>query len=308
VKPTPVGSKIPEAPEPGFPEKYFVGPTIAFLTGDAYLPDTFKVAIAQMSYDWSRHGSAEENLLKARDYIKRAARAKARVVIFGEYFLGDIPVEPLPNEQIVELQAQAKRSRINVVCGVTRNRIQDQPREQYLTSVVLGRRGEIIDMVHKAIYTPTERPWFDKVKEVKPVEIDGVSVGIMAGYDASVSQVGHILLEKGAEVLLYQLGASSVEERETMQAVAISRANAGSTPLAAVGQLGEFMKRQYQGGSIAVMPRTIKYGVMEVADGVDILLKMEDEEALGVVEFDLRALRAMRKKFSHQDLVPPDLC
>ena len=71
--------------------------------------------------------------------------------------------------------------------------------------------------------------------------------------------------------------------------------------------LGEFMKRQYLGGSIAVSPRTVKYGVMEVADGVDIRMQMEDEEDLGVVEFDLRALRAMRKKFSHQDLVPEGL-
>ncbi len=35
---------------------------------------------------------------------------------------------------------------------------------------------------------------------------------------------------------------------------------------------------------------------------------MDDEEDLGVVEFDLRALRAMRKKFSHHDLVPEGLC
>jgi predicted amidohydrolase len=271
------------------------------------VPDSFKVAIAQMSYDWTRHGAAEENLLKARDFAKRAARAKARVVIFSEYFLGDVPVEELPNEQIVELQAQAKRSRINIVCGVTRNRIREQPREQYLTSVVIGRRGEILGMVNKAVYNPTERPWFDKVTEVDPVEIDGLMVGVISGYDVAVSDVSRILVDKGAELLLYQLSASSVEERDTMQAAAIARANSNSVPLAAVGQLGEFMKRQYLGGSIAVMPRTVKYGVMEVADGVDILLRMEEEEDMGIVEFDLRALRAMRKKFSHRELVPEGL-
>jgi predicted amidohydrolase len=271
------------------------------------VPDSFKVAIAQMSYDWTRHGAAEENLLKARDFAKRAARSKARVVIFSEYFLGDVPVEELPNEQITELQAQAKRSRINIVCGVTRNRIREQPREQYLTSVVIGRRGEILGLVNKAVYNPTERPWFDKVTEVEPVEIDGLKVGVISGYDVAVSDVARILVDKGAELLLYQLSASSVEERDTMQAAAIARANSNSVPLAAVGQLGEFMKRQYLGGSIAVMPRTVKYGVMEVADGVDILLRMEDEEDMGVVEFDLRALRAMRKKFSHRELVPEGL-
>ncbi len=272
------------------------------------MPDTFKVAIAQMSYDWSRHGAAEENLLKARDFVKRAARAKARVVTFSEYFLGDVQVETLPNEQIVELQGQAKRSRINIVCGITRNRVREQPREQYLTSVVIGRRGEILGMVNKVVYNPAERPWFDKVTEIEPVEIDGVMVGILAGYDAAVPDVARILVDKGAEVLLHQLSASSKEERETMQAAAITRANSYSIPLAAVGQLGEFMKRQYLGGSIAVMPRTVKYGVMEVADGVDILLRMEDEEDMGVVEFDLRALRAMRKKFSHRELVPEGIC
>lgn len=276
--------------------------------GDARLVDTFKVGIAQMSYDWTRAGSAEENLLKARDFTKRAARAKCRVVIFSEYFLGDVPVEALPNAQIVELQAQAKRSRINIVCGITRNRISEQPREQYLTSVVIGRRGEMIGMVNKAVYNPTERPWFDKVTEVEPVEIDGVMCGILAGYDTAVSKVARILVDKGAEVLLGQASVSSLEERETMQAAVITRCNSNSVPFAAVGQLGEFMKRQYMGGSIAVCPRTVKYGVMEVADGVDIKLRMEEEEDLGVVEFDLRGLRAMRKKFSHQDLVPEDLC
>jgi hypothetical protein len=47
---------------------------------------------------------------------------------------------------------------------------------------------------------------------------------------------------------------------------------------------------------------------MEVADGVDILLRMGDEEDMGVVEFDLRALRAMRKKFNLRELVPEGLC
>lgn len=272
------------------------------------LPDTFKVAIAQMSYDWTRPGSAEENLLKARDFTKRAARAKCRVVIFGENFLGDIPVEVLPNEQIAELQAQAKRSRINIVCGTTRNRVSEQPREQYLSSVVIGRRGDIISMVNKVVYNPTERPWFDKVTVVEPVEIDGVLCGVMAGYDAAVSDVARLLVEKGAEVLLYQLSASSVEERDTMQATIIARSNANGVPIAAVGQLGEFMKRQYLGGSIAVMPRTVKYGVMEVADGVDIPLRLEDEEEMCIVEFDLRAMRAMRKKFSHLELLPEGLC
>jgi predicted amidohydrolase len=274
---------------------------------DATLVDTFKVGIAQMSYDWTRTGAAAENLLKARDFTKRAARAKCRAVIFGEYFLGDVAVSELPNEQIAELQAQAKRSRINIVCGITRNRVSEQPRKQYLTSVVIGRRGEILGMPNKAVYNPTERPWFDRVEEVEPVEIDGVPCGILAGYDSAVSKVARILVDKGAEVLLGQISVTSQEERETMQAAVITRCNSHSVPFAAVGQLGEFMKRQYLGGSIAVYPRTVKYGVMEVADGVDIRLRMEDEEDLGVVEFDLRALRAMRKKFSHHDLVPEEL-
>lgn len=272
------------------------------------MPDTYKVAIAQISYDWSRQGATEENLLKARDFTKRAARAKARVVIFGEYFLGDVAVEPLPNAQIVELQAQAKRSRINIVCGITRNRVNEQPREQYLSSVVIGRRGEIIAMVNKSVYNPQERPWFDKVNQVEPVEIDGVLCGILAGYEIAVPEVISLLVEKGAELLLLQLSASSLEERQTMQATVMSVANTYGIPVAAVGQLGEFMKRQYHGGSIAVIPRTIKYGVMEVADGVDIPVDLQEEEDMGYVEFDLRALRAMRKKFCHQDLVPEGLC
>jgi predicted amidohydrolase len=186
--------------------------------------------------------------------------------------------------------------------------VSEQPREQYLTSVVIGRRGEILALVNKAVYNPTERPWFDKVSVVEPVEIDGVLCGVMAGYDAAVSNVARLLVEKGAEVLLYQLSASSSEERDTIQAAVIARSNSNGVPVAAVGQLGEFMKRQYLGGSIAVMPRTVKYGVMEVADGVDIPLRLEEEEEMGIVEFDLRALRAMRKKFSHLDLVPEGLC
>ena len=82
-------------------------------------------------------------------------------------------------------------------------------------------------------------------------------MGVIAGYDVAVSDVARLLVDKGAELLLYQLSASSVEERDTLQAAAIARANSNSVPLAAVGQLGEFMKRQYLGGSIAVIPRTI---------------------------------------------------
>jgi hypothetical protein len=46
------------------------------------------------------------------------------------------------------------------------------------------------------------------------------------------------------------------------------------------------------------MPRMQRFGVMEAPDGVEVLVRMGDEEALAVVEFDLRALRAMRKRFT----------
>jgi predicted amidohydrolase len=260
-----------------------------------------------MLYDWSRPGAPEENLAKAKDFVKQASRKKAKVVIFSEYFLGNIPVEELPNEQIVELQGQARRSRINIVCGVTRNRVSEHPRQQYLSSVVIGRRGELLGMVNKSVYYPTERPWFDPVESVEPIEIDGVMVGVLAGFDGTVPDVAKLLVEKGAEVLLYQMSATSPKEQETLQAVAITRAYENTVPVAAVAQLGEFMKKQCIGGSIAVMPTTVKFGVMETADGVDVLAQMEEEEGVEVVEFNLRQLRAMRKKFSHRNQVPEGL-
>jgi hypothetical protein len=55
------------------------------------------------------------------------------------------------------------------------------------------------------------------------------------------------------------------------------------------------------------MPTTVKFGVMETADGVDVLVQMDEEEGVEVVEFNLRQLRAMRKKFSHRNQVPEGL-
>jgi predicted amidohydrolase len=262
------------------------------------LVDTFRVAIAQMAHDWSRHGSTQESLAKAKEWMKQASREKARAIIFSEYFLGDVPVAPLPNAAIKELQAQARRSRICVVCGVTRNRTQEQPRQQVLTSVALGRRGEEVGTVDKTTYYPTEKPWFDAAGPPSVVELDGVTVGVLAGLDAAVPELAVSLVEQGAEVLLMQQSAFSTQERETCQALAVARAYENTVGVASVGLLGEFMKRQGLGGSIAVMPRMQRFGVMEAPDGVEVLVRMGDEEALAVVEFDLRALRAMRKRFT----------
>ena len=262
------------------------------------MPDTFKIAIAQMAHDWSRHGAAQEALAKAKEWIKQASREKARAIMFSEYFLGDVPVAPLPNEAIKEIQGQARRSRICVLCGVTRNRVQEKPRQQFLTSMVIGNRGEVVGTVHKANYYPSERPWFDHAPPGGPVELCGVRVGVLAGFDAAVPELARDLVEGGAEVLLLQLSAFSQEERLAMQSLAIARAFEGTVPVATVGLVGEFMKRQGVGGSIAVVPRTQRFGVTESSDGVDVLLRMDDEETLAFAEFDMRALRAVRKRFS----------
>jgi predicted amidohydrolase len=262
------------------------------------LPDTFRVALAQMSHDWSRHGAVQENLAKAKEWVKEAARQKARAIMFSEYFLGDMAVSPLPNEAIKELQGQARRSRICVVCGVTRNRVQEKPRQQFVTSVVIGRRGEIVGMVNKSVYYPSERPWFDAAEPGGPVEVDGVLVGVLAGFDAALPELARGLVERGAEVLMMQLSSFSQEERLAMRSVAIARAFENTVPVASVGLVGEFMKRQGVGGSIAVAPRTQRFGVTESSDGVIVLFEAGDEETLAVVEFDLRALRAVRKRFS----------
>ena len=251
-----------------------------------------------MTHDWSRHGSTQEALAKAKEWMKQASREKARVIVFSEYFLGDVPVAPLPNAAIKDIQAQARRSRICVVCGVTRNRVREQPREQFLTSVILGRRGEEVATVDKSVYYPSERPWFDAAEPPAAVELDGVTVGVLAGLDAAMPELAVALVEQGAEVLLMQQSAFSAQEREACQALAVARAYENTVGVASVGLLGEFMKRQGLGGSIAVMPRMQRFGVMESPDGVDVLLRMDDEEALAVVEFDLRALRAMRKRFT----------
>ena len=264
------------------------------------MPDTLKVAIAQMEHDWSRSGASHDALVRAKEWVKQAAREKARVILFSEYFLGDVPVAPLPNEAIKEIQGQARRSRVCVVCGVTRNRVREAPRQQFLTSVVLGRRGEVVGMVNKSTYYPTERPWFDAAPPGRPVEIDGVRVGVLAGMDVAVPGIAQSLVADGAEVLLVQSSSFSPQERDANQALAVARAYENMVPVASVGLVGEFMRRQGLGGSIAVSPRLQKFGVMESPDGVDVLLRMQEEERLEVVELDLRATRAMRKRFSFQ--------
>ena len=268
------------------------------------LPDTFKIAIAQMAHDWSRHGAAQEALAKAKEWIKQASREKARAIMFSEYFLGDVPVAPLPNEAIKEIQGQARRSRICVLCGVTRNRVQEKPRQQFLTSMVIGNRGEVVGTAHKANYYPSERPWFDHAPPGGPVELCGARVGVLAGFDAAVPEIARDLVEGGAEVLLMQLSAFSNEERLAMQSLAIARAFENTVPVATVGLVGEFMRRQGVGGSIAVAPRTQRFGVTESSDGVDVLMRMDDEETLAFVEFDMRALRAVRKRFSVRSQPP----
>jgi len=248
-----------------------------------------KIAVSQI-----RVAEGSQRLDGVLEVIARAAD-EADLICFPEYFLGELPPEPMPSSALLAIQEVARLAKIYVVGGITRDLRHGDG--NYLSSPIIDRAGRIIASVDKTCLYPAERLWYRAGRGRLWAELEGgIGVGILAGFDLMRADLVHAAVQEGAQLLIAQFAADSRGYLETQRAVIHTRAFEHLVPVVAVGQLGHFFGREFIGGSTVVQP-TLTAG--DVPGPVECVLAMGDEEDMWVVDLDLDAFRAMRQRFSY---------
>lgn len=260
-----------------------------------------KVAIAQMRYNWS--DPISKNLRKALGFVERAGRGGSEIVCFSEYFLGKDAMLGHPSRGLKtdaalrSIAEMAKESDVAVICGATRDFRQGQ-RKPFVTCPIMNSKGEIVKKIDKLIIHPREPDWMQPGSGSEIAEINGFNLGVLSGFDIFISSAVQALRKKSIDLLFYQLSAYTRPLLETEQAAVITRCQELMIPVVAVGQLGEFFKRQFLGGSMACVPQIVRFGTSASAGGAKIVKKLGSEESFEIVELDMQELMQQRKKIS----------
>jgi predicted amidohydrolase len=185
--------------------------------------DRVKVAAVQVSgYDKTVTPGEQRNPVhKALEYIDRAARDSAQLVVFPEYYLGRISV---PGKETSALSKAAAQNQIYVIIG-SWEVFEDGTFAN--AALLFGRDGKILGKYYKthaavdkyegepAYSRPPsghDRDWFiqndpewimKKGQEFPVFDLDFARIGILTCYDGWFPEPFRILSLKGAEILVW---------------------------------------------------------------------------------------------------------
>jgi predicted amidohydrolase len=182
-----------------------------------------KVAAVQISgYDKTIvPGEVKDPVSDALEYINRAARDSAQLVVFPEYYLGRISV---PGKETMALSEAAARNRIYVIIG-SWEVFEDGSFAN--AALLFGRDGKIMGKyykTHAAVdkyegepayskppqghdedwFIQNDPEWIMKRGQEFPVfDLDFARIGILTCYDGWFPEPFRILSLKGAEILVW---------------------------------------------------------------------------------------------------------
>lgn len=167
------------------------------------------VRIAAIQMFASERNTKEENIRNALALINEAAKRKPDLIVLPEMVptLGtnglhyrDV-AEPIPGPTTRRVSSKAKRHRAYIVFPM----IERKGRKIFNSTVIFGRRGEIVDVYHK-VHEPEVVVREEKVSlgNSFPVyKLDFGKIGIMVCWDNTFPETASILALKGAEIILY---------------------------------------------------------------------------------------------------------
>jgi deaminated glutathione amidase len=170
-----------------------------------------KLAISQMLVSDEKRANLE--LIGER--VAAAASAGARLVAFPEYAMyvrspvGDgfaDAAEALDGDFCAALSSFAARYQIHVVCGILE--MSDTPAKPYNTLVVFDSAGALICSYRKLhlynAFGGAEDNYLTAGDELAPrvFVVDELRVGLMTCYDLRFPEIGRVLADAGAELVL----------------------------------------------------------------------------------------------------------
>jgi predicted amidohydrolase len=249
-----------------------------------------KVAIAQLASGTDKSA----NLVKAKDYISKAKKMGADLVLIPEVYMVHVPAgsgvnkadvaEPIDGPFVTGLAQAARDNQIYVIGGIYESKKGENIRA-YNTTVFIDRSGRLLQQYRKThLYDAFARKESDTVihgdEQFKTVETEFGKVGIFVCYELRFPEVSRRLVLEGADILFlptaWVAGAMKEDHFETLLR---ARAIENTVYICAADQVGNI----YAGRSMVVDPMGVVVG------------SAGEEEALFVADIDLDRIRRVRE-------------
>lgn len=216
----------------------------------------FRVALAQTQpilFD------KQSNVQIAEEWMARAAREKAQVVIFPELFLTGYAIgdridemgETVHGKYVTQLAQAARANKIALVMGFAEK--EEQTGRIYDASFFCDAAGRISGTYRKVHLYSSEKQWFSRGAEtcVWPTDYEGV--GALICYDLEFPEHARILTLKGARWLAACTGNMKPNER-AQQIFVQARAMENRVWVALSNRLGVEGEIEFFGGSVICDP------------------------------------------------------
>ena len=162
-----------------------------------------KVKIAVVQFE-IKEDAPEKNIKRAEEFIKKASKKKADIIVFPENFLSH-PING-KREFIDEkgfarkaFQEIAKKYKIDIVCGSV---LEKQNNKTYNTAYYINSQGKIKCKYKKIHLWLTEKNCITPGKETKVFNTKYGKIGLIICWDLIFPEVFRKMVRKGAEIII----------------------------------------------------------------------------------------------------------
>jgi len=224
------------------------------------MEEQFKLALAQIS---CKRGDKEANIKKITNYIKKAEKHGASLVIFPELSLTGYTIrdelydlaETVPGKSTKALERLAKQSNMYIIFGMPELSEKTQG-TIYNTAVLVGPEGLIGK--YRKMHLPThsvfeEKRYFRPGYQASALETELGKIGLIICYDLYFPELCRLTRLKGAQLSVC-ISASPAVRRTFFETLTLARAIENTTFLAYVNLVGIEDGLQFWGGSRLVSP------------------------------------------------------
>lgn len=250
-----------------------------------------KVAVAQLNSSTDKN----ENLEKAKRYIKRAKDAGADFVVLPELYMAYTPpsselkpadyAEPLDGQFVSGLADAAGQNQIHVICGIFESSPNDTERA-FNTTVFIGKSGDLLHAYQKThLYDAFNYKESDTIipgsQGNMVLETEFGNIGIMVCYEIRFPEISRKLALGGADFFFIPSGwVAGTMKEDHWQTILRARAIENTAYVFAANQVGN----TFTGRSMIIDPMGV------------VLASAGEEENLIVSKIDPDRIRRVREK------------
>jgi predicted amidohydrolase len=161
----------------------------------------FKIAVVQ--FDVERL-APEANLQKAEEFIQKASREEAGIIIFPEDFVTDPLIDRLDfadysNQYRKHFQHLAKKYSIDIVPGSV---IEQDQKELFNTTYYINAAGDVLSRYRKVNLWLPERSYISPGHEIPVFDTQFGKVGLIICWDIAFPEMFRRMVQKGVEIVI----------------------------------------------------------------------------------------------------------